>query len=107
MFALAALIEMPRNVSQAEKVRKELEDYEERLAKALAEWEATRKQVPRPTQEALASKWDVKWSTLTARINGRPSKLESAKKCQVLYPNEEQCLVEYLQETARRGFPDT
>jgi len=102
-----ALIKIPRNVLQAEKARKELEDYEERMAKALAEWEATRKQMPQPTQEALAIKWDVKQPTLTARINGRPSKMESAKKHQLLHPNEEQCLVEYLQETARRGFPDT
>lgn len=98
---------MPHKVSPAEKARKELEDNEERMTKAIAEWEATRKQTPQPTQEALAIKWSVKQPTLTACINGRPSKMESARKCQLLHPNEEQYLVEYLQENAQRGFPDT
>ena len=37
---------MAYNVTQAEKTKKGLEDYEERIAKAIAEWEATRKQTP-------------------------------------------------------------
>ena len=98
---------MPPKVSQAEKARKDLEDQEVRMAKAVAEWEATRMQKPQPTQQSIADKWGVKQPTLTAQINGRLSKLQSASQQQKIHPDEEKVLVEYLQETARRGFPDT
>ena len=98
---------MPPKVLQTEKARSKLEDYEERMGRAVAEWKATKGQKLRPTQQSIANKWGIAQPTLTARINGRPSKLLSANKWQKIYPSEEQALVEYLQETAWRGFPDT
>ena len=46
-------------------------------------------------------------STLQAQINGHTSKIKSAGQQQKLRPDEELLLVDYLQETACWGFPDT
>jgi hypothetical protein len=45
--------------------------------------------------------------TLGAHIGGRSSKLASAGLQQKISPDEECLLVDYLEETAHRGFPDT
>ena len=42
-----------------------------------------------------------------AQINGCTSKIKSAGQQQKICPDEEQLLVDYLQETACQGFPDT
>jgi len=60
-----------------------------------------------PTHADLANKHGIAKSTLSARINGCPSKLVSASKWKNIFPDEERLIVNYLQETARRGFPDT
>ena len=77
------------------------------MQKALEEYFATLQDSVPPTRAELANKHGVAKSTLSARINGRPSKLVSASKRQKIFPDEEKLIVDYLQETARRGFPDT
>jgi hypothetical protein len=54
-----------------------------------------------------ARRFGVPKSTISACLNGRISKLESAQLRQKLFPQEEQVLVEYLKDSACRGFPDT
>jgi len=54
-----------------------------------------------------AHQFGIPKSTLSARLNGQLSKLESTKLCQKLFPEEEQVLLEYLKDAAHRGFPDT
>jgi len=100
-------ISMPPKASTAVKARKDLEEYEERMKRAVDEFYATRGQTPQPSQADIADKHGVKRPTLSARIQGRPSKLVSASQRQKIYPDEENLIVDYLVETARRGFPDT
>ena len=98
---------MPWAVPAAVKARRALEEKESCMQKALEEYFATQHDPAPPTHAELASKHGVAKSTLSARINGRPSKLVTAGKWQKILPDEEKLLVNYLQETARRGFPDT
>ena len=98
---------MPGLVPAAVKARKTLQEKEDNLQKALEEYLKTRDQKPPPSQDAIARQFGVPRSTLSARIKGRPSKLASASQRQKIYPDEEQLIIDYLQETARRGFPDT
>ena len=98
---------MPCKVSQAVKSRKELQEYEDRLQEAVDEYWATQDQTPLPSQVAIAARHKVKGSTLSARIRGRPSNLESASRSQKIYLDEERVIVDYLQETGHRGFQDT
>ena len=100
-------ISMPPKCSQAVKTRKEHLEYEEKVQQAVDEYWATQMQMPKPSQEELANKYGIKRPTLSVCIQGRPSKLESASKHQKIYSDEEKLIVEYLQETARQGFPDT
>jgi len=71
------------------------------------EFQQTRGLPSAPSQGLLAQKYGIARSTLQARISGRTSKIESAGRQQKIRPDEEELLVEYLRETARRGFPDT
>jgi len=73
----------------------------------MGEYLATRDQPSPPGQTMCANKYGVPRSTLSAQIQGRPSKLDSASKQQRILPEDEQLIVAYLQETAHRGFPDT
>jgi len=57
--------------------------------------------------QICAHQFGIPKSTLSACLNGQLSKLESTKLCQKLFPEEEQVLLEYLKDAARRGFPDT
>jgi len=102
-----ALLTMPGQIPEAVKKRNNLEEHESAIQKAMEEYLATRDQPSPPGQTMLANKYGVPRSTLTARIQGRPSKLDSASKQQKILPEEEELIVAYLQETARRGFPDT
>ena len=56
---------------------------------------------------ACAQRFEISKSTLSARLNGRLSKLESDRLCQKLFPEEEQVLIQYLKDAAHQGFPDT
>jgi len=98
---------MPGPVPAAVKARRTLQEKEDNLQKALEVYLNTWDQKPPPSQDAIARQFGVARSTLSARIKGRPSKLASASQRQKIYPDEEQLIVDYLQETARRGFPDT
>ena len=98
---------MPGTVPAAVKSQKTLQQKEDDLQKALQEYLNTRDQKPPPGQDAIASQFGVTRSTLSARIKGCPSKLASASQRQKIYPDEEQLMVDYIQETVCRGFPDT
>ena len=98
---------MPGPVPPAVRSQKTLQQKEDDLQKAVQEYLSTRDQKPPPTQDAIASQFGVARLTLSARIKGCPSKLVSSSQRQKLYPDEEQLIVDYLQETARQGFPDT
>jgi len=98
---------MPWTVPAAVKAQRALEEKESHMQKALEEYFATQQDSVPPTCAELANKHGVAKSTLSARINGCPSKLVSAGKQQKIFPDEERLVVNYLQETACRGFPDT
>ena len=97
---------MGRTRSAAQQRRIKNEDYEELISTAM---EACH-QMPSSQKARLrlcAQRFGIPKSTLSARLNGRLSKLESTKLRQKLFPEEEQVLLEYLKDAARRGFPDT
>ena len=98
---------MPGKDPAAVKSQKTLQEKENNLQKAVQEYFNTWDQKPPPSQDAIASQFCIARSTLSACINGCPSKLASASQRQKIYPEEEHLIVDYLQETARRGFPDT
>jgi len=98
---------MPARLPTAVKTRKELLEKELSIQKAVDEYWATWEDDKPLSQTAIAAKHHIALSTLTARIRGRPSKLASASLQQKIRPDEEQLIVDYLEETAHRGFPDT
>ena len=98
---------MPGQIPEAVKKQNNLEKHESAIQKAMGEYLATRDQPSPPGQTMCANKYGVPRSTLSAQIQGRPSKLDSASKQQRILPEDEQLIVAYLQETAHRGFPDT
>ena len=100
-------MDMPGLVPAAVKARKTLQEKEDNLQRALEEYLTMWDQKPPPSQDAIARQFGVTKSTLSAHIKGCPSKLASASQQQKIYPDEEQLIVDYLQETVWRGFPDT
>jgi len=73
--------------------------YDEYIASLKAETPLT------PT--FLAKKHDCCRGTLKSWINGGMSKSQSSAQQLKLLPEEEAVMVQYLIETAKRGFPDT
>jgi len=98
---------MPGQMIEAVKRRNKLEDHETAIQQAIQEFLATQDQPSPPSQDTLASKYEVPRSTLSAHIQGCTSKLDSASQQQKIFWEEEELIVDYLQETACRGFPDT
>ena len=98
---------MPESIPKAAKAKEAAMKKEEALQRAVDEFQQTRNLPSAPSQGLLAKKHGVARLTLQARISGRTSKIESAGRQQKIHPDEEQLLVDYLQETARQGFPDT
>src|SRR5258706_7633855 len=98
---------MPESIPKAAKAKEAAIKKEDALQRAVKEFQQTRSLPSAPSQVLLAMKHVISRSTLQARISGRTSKIESAGRQQKIRPDEEQLLVDYLQETARRGFPDT
>lgn len=98
---------MPGKDPAAVKSQKALQQKEDAIQKALQEFLDTWGQKPPPSQDAIAHQFGITRSTLSAHIKGCPSKLASASQCQKIYPEEEQVIVDYLQESVCRGFPDT
>jgi len=97
---------MGRTRLAAQQCRIKNEDYEELVSKAMEAYH----QMPSSQKARLcicAHKFGIPKSTLSAHLNGRLSKLESTKLRQKLFPEEEQVLLEYLKDAARRGFSDT
>src|SRR5258708_3175314 len=81
-------------------------ELESKMTAAVAEFWKTRHQSSPPSRKSIAEKHGVAVSTFKARILGRPSKNDAADARQKILRREE-VLVTYLQEAARRGFPDT
>ena len=98
---------MPGPIPKAAKAKEAAIKREEAIQRAVEEFQETQGLPSALSQGLLASKHGIPRSTLQARINGRTSKIKSAGQQQKLRPDEEQLLVDYLQETARQGFPDT
>jgi hypothetical protein len=98
---------MPARLPTAVKTRQALLEKELNVQKAVTEYWATREDNEPPSQSVIAAKHCIPLSTLTARIRGRPSKLALAGLQQRILPDEEVLLVDYLEEAAHRGFPDT
>jgi len=97
---------MGRTRLAAQQRRIKNEDYEELISTAMEAYH----QMPSSQKAKLricAQRFGIPKSTLSARLNGRLSKLESTKLRQKLFLEEEQVLLEYLKDAARRGFPDT
>ena len=61
----------------------------------------------KPKVKTIADAFGAPRTNLRNMINGVDSKEESAAKRQILYEQEEHAMVQYLIETAKRGFPDT
>ena len=80
---------------------------EEALQRAVEEFQQSHGLPSALSQELFAHKHDIVRSTLQEQINGCTSKIESAGQQQKLCPDEEQLIVNYLQETACQGFPNT
>jgi len=77
-----------------------------RLQEAIDEYWATEtRHLTKPG--VIAARPKVKRPTLSAHIRCRPSKLESASKWQKIHLMRRGVIVDYLQETGHRGFPDT
>ena len=98
---------MPGPVPPAVRAQKTLQQKEDDLQKAVQGYLNTQDQKPPPTQDAIASQFGIAQSTLSVCIKGHPSRLASSSQQQKLYPDEEQLIIDYLQETVCRGFPDT
>jgi len=60
-----------------------------------------------PKVSELARKHDAPYSTLNHRIAGHGTKAEAADEQRSISVASEATLVDYLRETAERGFPDT
>jgi len=71
---------MPGPVPAAVKARRTLQEKEDNLQKALEEYLNTWDPKPPPSQDAISRQFGVKRSTLSARIQGRTSKLASASQ---------------------------
>jgi hypothetical protein len=98
---------MPARLPIAVKTRQALLEKELNVQKAVTEYWATREDNEPPSQSVIAAKHCIPLSTLTAHIRGCPSKLASAGLRQRILPDEEVLLVDYLEEAAHQGFPDT
>jgi Tc5 transposase DNA-binding domain len=98
---------MPGSIPKAAKAKEAAIKKEEALQMAVEEFQQTWGLPSALSQGLLAEKHGIVRSTLQAWINGHTSKIESAGQQQKLHPDEEQLLVDYLQETAHWGFPDT
>ena len=98
---------MPESIPKAAKAKEAAIKKEDALQRAVEEFQQTWSLPSAPSQVLLAMKHGISRSTLQAWISGRTSKIESAGQQQKIRPDEEQLLVDYLQETACWGFPDT
>ena len=61
----------------------------------------------KPKVKTIAEAFGAPRTNLRNMINGVESKEESAAKRQILFEQEELAMIQYLTETAKRGFPDT
>ena len=80
---------------------------EEQLGLAHAEYDRILALGGKPRPKIIADAFGVPPMSLQNRINGIESKRDSAARRQRILPEEETVMVQYLIETAKRGFPDT
>ena len=98
---------MPELIPEAAKAKEAAIKKEVALQRAVEGFQQTQGLPSAPSQVSLAMKHGISRSTLQAHLSGCTSKIESAGQQQKICPDEEQLLVDYLQETACQGFPDT
>ena len=80
---------------------------EEQLRLAHAEYNRILAVGGKPRPKTIADAFGVPPMSLRNRINGIESKKDSAARRQKILPEEEIVMIQYLIETAKRGFPDT
>ena len=93
-------LEMALKRAKNDKTRNQLED-------AYRKVQEIKESGQKPNISQIALQFDVPRATLSHRVNGRPSKREDGVRRHLLPPEAENALVEFLVETARRGFPET
>ena len=87
--------------------RAENEEKRNRLDLALLKAQEIKGRGQDPNFSKLAEEFNVSRSTLGHHFNGRISKREDGIKRRLLPVEAEDALVSFLQEAARRGFPET
>ena len=87
--------------------RAENEEKRDQLEKALLKAQERAGRSEDPNFSELAAEFHVPHSTLSHHFNGRTSKREDGIKRRILPLEAEHALVAFLDEAARRGFPET
>ena len=87
--------------------RAENEQKRDRLEMALLKAQERAACGQDPNFSELAAEFDVPRSTLSHHFNGRASKRDAGVNCRILPLESEHALVAFLDEAARRGFPET
>jgi hypothetical protein len=87
--------------------RAENEEKRDQLELALQKAQEIKGCGEHPNLSELADEFNVPRSTLGHHLNGRMSKREAGIKCRLLPLEAEYALVSFLEEAARRGFPET
>ena len=100
-------VPIPARLPTAVKTQKGPIEKELSIQRAVGEYWTTWEDEKPLSQTAIVAKHRSPLLTLTACIWGQPSKLASASLWQKIHPDEECLTVNYLEETAHWGFPET
>ena len=87
--------------------KKEREEKQEWLEKALLEVQDIKKSGKTPKISQIVLKFNVGWSMLGHQANGCASKQEDGIKCYKLPPEAENTWIAFLEEASHHSFPDT
>src|SRR5258706_1888159 len=99
----------PKSIASLETalIKARNDQTQDRLEDAYKKVQEIKKSGQKPNISQIALEFDVPRATLNHCVNGRPSKQEDGVKHHLLPPKAENALVEFLVETACRGFPET
>jgi len=99
----------PKSIASLETALKKAKNNEtqDRLEEALKKVQELTESGKKPNITQIALEFKVPRTTLGHHANGRPSKREDGLRRHLLPPEAENALVQFLVETARRGFPET
>lgn len=101
----AIMVARPTSLTVRKKKTREL--LNERLNKAAQEYKADQLNTSRKPRglRVFANKYDVPMKSLSRRVNGKRTQEEYTVSLQKLSPAKEQVLVDFIIESADRGFP--